>query len=140
MKVALRTLTAVSMGLFVALVLLVAVELFGAVVHPLPEDFGGTTEEMCRHVQRFPQWVLAVVVPAWAFTALIGTWTAQRIGNFIPSVILGLLLMAALVLNLSILPYPIWFKVANLLMIPTAIFAGTRRSMRREIAITGEAN
>ncbi len=54
MKVALRTLTAVSIGLFVALVLLVAVEFFSAVVHPLPEDFGGTTEEMCRHVGDTP--------------------------------------------------------------------------------------
>ncbi|HEX2518177.1 MAG TPA: hypothetical protein VHK04_01370, partial [Castellaniella sp.] len=57
------------------------VELFSAVVHPLPEDFGGTTEELCRHVERYPPWVLALVVPAWAVTALVGTWTAKRMGN-----------------------------------------------------------
>src|SRR5438045_1803118 len=60
MKAVLRTLAAVFAGLLVLFILVVAVELFSAVVHPLPEDFGGTTEEMCRHVERYPQWVLAV--------------------------------------------------------------------------------
>lgn len=50
---------------------------FSAVVHPLPEDFGGTMEEMCRHVEKYPQWVLAVVVPMWAVAALVGTWMAE---------------------------------------------------------------
>jgi hypothetical protein len=81
MKAVLRTLAAVFAGLLVLFILVVAVELFSAVVHPLPEDFGGTKEEMCRHVERYPQWVLAVVVPAWAVAAFASTWTARRIGN-----------------------------------------------------------
>lgn len=124
MKAVLRSLAAVFLGLFVAFLLLVAVEFFSAVVHPLPKDFGGTTEEMCRHVQKYPQWVLAVVVPAWAVTAFVSTWIARRVGNLYSYIIVGLLLLAALVLNISMLPYPIWFKVANLLVIPAAITAG----------------
>jgi hypothetical protein len=81
MKAVLRTIAAVLAGLLVFFLLVVAVELFSAVVHPLPEDFGGTTEEMCQHVERYPQWVLAVVVPAWAAAALVSTWTARRIAN-----------------------------------------------------------
>jgi hypothetical protein len=140
MKAALRTLAAVVIGLFVAFVLVVAVELFGAVVHPLPEDYGGTMEELCRHVERYPQWVLAVAVPAWAVAALVSTWIAQRIGNLYSAVIVGLVLVAALVLNISELPYPIWFKVVNLLVIPTAIVAGSRLSIRQKTAGTGEAS
>lgn len=130
MKAFLRTLAAVIAGLLVLFVLVVAVELFSAVIHPLPEDFAGTTEEMCQHVERYPQWVLAVVVPAWAVAAFVSTWTARRIGNVYSSAIVGLLLLAALVFNISMLPYPTWFKIANLLVIPTAIFAGSRLSMR----------
>ena len=136
MKAALLVLAAVVIGLFVAFVLVVAVELFSAVVHPFPEDFGGTMEEMCRHVQRYPHWVLAVVVPAWGLTALVSTWIAQRIVNSYSSVIVGVILLAALVFNISQLPYPFWFKVANLLVVPTAIVAGSRLPARHTRAAT----
>src|SRR5690242_2499596 len=96
MTIALRTLAAVFAGLLLSFLLIGAVELFSAVVHPLPEDFGGTPEEMDRHVQRYPQWVLAVVVPAWAVTAFVGTWTARRMGNHYSAATVGLLLLAAL--------------------------------------------
>lgn len=138
MKEVLRTLAAVLASLLVLFLLVVAVELFSAVVHPLPEDFRGTTEEMCRHVERYPHWVLAIVVPAWALAAFVSIWAAQRIGNLYSSAIVGLLLLAALVFNISMLPYPSWFKIANLLVIPTAIFAGSHLSMRHKTTGTGD--
>ena len=104
-KASLRTLAGTVIGLVVAFILVVGVEGFSAVVHPLPKDFGGTMEEMCRHVERYPQWVLAVVVPMWAVTALVSTWIAQRIGNLYAAGAVGLLLLSALVFNLSKLPY-----------------------------------
>jgi hypothetical protein len=140
MKAVARTLAAMLGGLFVSFILVVAVEFFSAVVHPVPKDFGGTTEEMCEHVKRYPQWVLAVVVPAWAVAAFAGTWTARQIGNLISSAIVGLLLLAAVVCNISMLPYPIWFKVAILLVIPTAILAGCRRSVRNKTTGTEDGN
>jgi hypothetical protein len=134
MNTVLRVFAAVVAGLLVSFILVVALELFSAVVHPVPEDFGGTMEEMCRHVERYPPWVLAVVVPAWAVTALVGTWTAQRIGNLYSAAIVGLVLLAALVFNISKLPYPIWFKIVNLLLIPAAIVAGHRLAVRPSTA------
>jgi hypothetical protein len=139
-KASLRTFAGTVIGLFVAFVLIVGVEGFSAVVHPLPKDFGGTMEEMCRHVERYPQWVLAAVVPMWAVAALVSTWIAQRIGNLYSFGIVGLLLLSALVFNLSKLPYPIWFKVVNLLVIPAAIVAGGRLSGRRKTEGPGEVN
>ncbi|MGH7140139.1 MAG: hypothetical protein ACREHD_30745 [Pirellulales bacterium] len=134
MYTAFRTLAAILAGLFVALVLVVSVELFSAVFHPLPEDFGGTTAEMCRHVERYPQWVLGLVVVAWAVTAAIGTWTAMKMGNLCSYAMVGLVLLAALVFNVTMLPYPLWFKIVNLLVIPAAIIAGGRLSMPKSAA------
>ena len=131
-KAVLRGLAATFIGLFLAFVLIVGVEGFSDVVHPFPKDFGGTTEEICRHVERYPQWVLALVVPMWAVAALVGTWIAKRIGNLYAAGIVGLLLLSALVFNLSKLPYPIWFKVVNLLVVPAAIVAGSRFPGRRQ--------
>jgi hypothetical protein len=131
MKTALRTFAAILAGLLLAFILVVAVELFSAVVHPFPEDFKGTTEEVCAHVERYPAWVLAVVVPVWAATAFLGVWIAQSIGNLFSSATVGLLLLAAVVLNVSMLPYPLWFKVANLIAVPAAIIAGMRWTRHR---------
>lgn len=134
-----RTLVAILGGIVVAFVLIVFVELFGAVVHPVPPDFGETTEEMCEHVARYPNWVLVVVVPAWGVTAFVGTWTAYKIGNRGSAIVVGLLLLAALVFNIAQLPYPIWFKIVNLLVIPIAIVLGGRLSIRRKTLGIDEA-
>lgn len=138
MKAVLRSFAAVLVGLLVLFVLVVAVELFSAVVHPLPEGFGGTSEEMCRHVERYPHWVLAVVVGLWAAATLASVWTAGRIGNLYSSAIVGLLLLAALGFNVSMLPYPAWFKMATLLVIPVAVLAGSRLATRRQAAAAGD--
>jgi hypothetical protein len=135
MKSVLRSIAAVLAGLLVLFTLVMAVELFSAVVYPFPEGFEGTKEEICRHVERYPQWVLAVVVPAWVLAAFASTWTARRIGNLASSAIVGLLLLAGLICNISMLPYPIWFKIANLLLIPIAILAGTKVTPAHHSAI-----
>jgi type VI protein secretion system component VasF len=103
-----------------------------AVVHPVPPDFQGTQEEMCRHVERYPPWVLALVVPAWAATAYAGTWVSGRIGNRTCALCIGLLLTAAVVFNVSMLPYPMWFKIVIVLAVPAASWWGSRLSIRRK--------
>lgn len=124
MNAVLRSIAAILAGLVVLFTLLIAVEFFSAVVYPPPKDFGGTKEEMCRHVEQYPAWVLAAACPMWAFAAFASTWIARKIGNVTSAAIVGLLLLAALAFNISMLPYPIWFKIANLIVIPTAVFAG----------------
>jgi hypothetical protein len=100
-----RAFAGTFLGLIVGFALIVGVEGFSALVHPLPKDFGGTMEEMCRHVERYPQWVLSVVVPMWAMTALLGTWIARRVGNIYAAGVVGMMLLVGLALNLSKLPY-----------------------------------
>src|SRR5690606_34510855 len=46
----LRSAGAVVAGLAVTFVLIAAVELFSVAVHPFPEGFGGSREEIARHV------------------------------------------------------------------------------------------
>jgi hypothetical protein len=128
-----RAVGAIVAGMLVAFILVVAVEVFSAVVHPLPPNFGGTMDDMCKHVERYPHWVLAVVVPAWAGTAFVSTWIARRLGNRGCAVFIGLLLLTALIFNISMLPYPIWFKLASLIVIPCAIVSGLSLSSRRNV-------
>lgn len=127
----LRTVGAMVAGIVVVGILVVAVELFSGIVHPFPEDFDGSIHEVREHVERYPHWVLAVAVVAWGFTALAGTWTAGWLGNRASAAILGLLLVAAVILNIAQLPYPIWFKTVILIVIPLAGAYGYRLSSRR---------
>ncbi|PQO47661.1 hypothetical protein [Blastopirellula marina] len=122
--VALRSIVAVLAGWAVAVILLIGVELFSALVHPFPEGFGNTHEEICAHVAIYPTWVLAVVVPMWGAIALVSSWTSGRIGGRWCAIATAVLLSAALLANVAMLPYPLWFKVAQPLVILVAAAAG----------------
>ncbi len=54
MPTAFRVVAAIAAGMTVAFILVVAVELFSAVVHPVPPDFNGSMEEMRLHVAHYP--------------------------------------------------------------------------------------
>lgn len=118
---ALRAVVGVLVGIVIAFVLVVLVEGFSAVVHPFPEDFAGTPEEVCLHVTRYPQWVLAAVVPLWGLTAYVSTWVGKRIGGWGAASVVGLLLLASVVFNISMLPYPLWFKLASVAVVVAAV-------------------
>ena len=100
-QLSMRTLLAVVVGMVLALVLVVAVELFSSVVHPIPAEFNGNLAE---HVRRYPQWVLGVVVLAWGATGAAATWAASRVGNRLARSVVALLLAWVLGFNLTKLP------------------------------------
>ncbi|MBS0202424.1 MAG: hypothetical protein JSS49_05945 [Planctomycetes bacterium] len=120
-------------GALLAVMLLIAVELFSSVVHPFPPEFGGTKDEICQHVARYPQWVLAVVLPMWLGLAFVSTWIAVRLGRLIPGLIVGGLLIAALTCNALMLPYPVWFSAGIFLGVPSVVALGLW-SLRRRVS------
>lgn len=127
----LRVIGSIIAGFALALVLVIALELFSSVVHPLPADFAGTADEMCRHVERYPAWVLAVAAVAWTSTAFVSTWLATRLGGKIPGILLSLFLVWAVVFNVAMLPYPVWFEAVSVLGIVAACLAGIGLPGRR---------
>jgi hypothetical protein len=133
MKTALRTVLGVVAGIALALVLVVAVELFSAVVHPVPEGFTGTMDEMCQHVARYPHWVLGVVVVAWSAIAFVSTWVATRVGNRWAGLAVILILTLGIVFNISKLPYAMWFKVVMLICFAVACYLGVMRSFQKPL-------
>ena len=130
MNSVLRLFLAVVAGMLLALVLVIAVEFFSAIVHPVPAGFQGTMDEMCLHVARYPDWVLGVVVLAWSATAFSSTWVATRIGHRLAGIVVTLLLTWAIVCNLTMLPYAMWFKIVMLSCFSMACYLGVRRGTR----------
>lgn len=120
---------AVLFGLLTAFGLVVAVEWYGARVHPFPAGADPTDMAACiAHVASYPEWVLGVVVPMWGATSFAGAWVATRVGTARHpghGFFVGLLLFAAAGFNMWMLPYPRWFEVANIVVLPTAAWAGS---------------
>ncbi|MDA1372014.1 MAG: hypothetical protein O2971_14775 [Proteobacteria bacterium] len=124
-----RSIAAVILSLIATLVLLIAVEGFSAVVHPFPQDFDGSYQEMFAHVARYPNWVLAVCAVLWGTTALVATWLATRFGaarHPAHGIGVGALLVLALLFNMSQQPYPLWFEAICLVLIPLGIYWGVK--------------
>lgn len=126
MKSILMTIVGIVVGMVLAFVLVVGVEGFSSVVHPLPADFKGTMDEMCQHVARYPHWVLGVVVLLWGATAYLAVWVATKIGRIAAGIVVALLLVAAVVFNVAMLPYPVWFKAVMPLVMLVACGVGLR--------------
>lgn len=122
MKSIVRAVLAVVSGIAVAVVLLIAIEAFSEMVHPAA-PFHGNVPDQVRH---YPDWVLGIVVIAWGGTAAASTWVASRIGRWVAGGVVSVLLAWALVFNLVMLPYAVWFKFAMAITFPIACILGLR--------------
>lgn len=131
MKAAMRAAVGVVAGMVLAFVLVVAVEAFSSVVHPIPADSNGSIPD---HVKRYPHWVLAVVVLMWGATIAAATWVATRIGNRVAGGAVALLLAWALIFNLSMLPYANWFEIVMPIGLLIASAIGIRYGTRGRMA------
>ena len=132
MKSAVRTLLAVVAGMALAFALVVAVEMFSAVVHPFPPGVDlNAPGSIPAHVQRYPGWVLAVAGLMWGAAAAAATWVASKIGGRLAGALVTLLLASALAFNLSMLPYVMWFKIAMPATFFVACLLGIRTGTRR---------
>lgn len=131
LAVILRSVGALAASFVVVLLLLIAVEVFSSVVHPLPADFDGSMEQMCAHVARYPYWVLVTVLPLWGGIAFLGTWLAGRLGNRSTALVMAVLLLAAASWNLAMLPYPLWFQIVQGIVILVAVVYGRAWSAGR---------
>lgn len=126
---------AVLVGLAAAAVLTVGVEVFSSIFHPFPPDVDPTDYEVCKaHVARYPAWVLVLAALGWGLTTFVSVWLATRLGSRrhrAHGISVGAILLSLAVMNMSMLPYPVWFWALNLVVFPLGIFWGSHRGGRQ---------
>src|SRR5262245_50245200 len=126
----LRSIGSVVAGLVAAFIVVVAMEVFGEIFHPFPPGENPNDMEACKaHVARFPTWVLATGAVGWAAGVLIAAWLATRLGTgrkLAHGIVVGAILLALAGLNISMLPYAIWFPIAILVSFPIAALWGAK--------------
>jgi hypothetical protein len=123
-----RSVVAVVVGLIAGMVVVVANEALGAIFHPVPPGFDATSNEaMKAHVARYPAWALLLGGLGWGLATFVSSWLATRLGTGrhpAHGIALGAILLAAAVANMLMLPYPIWFWVENLVLLPVCFTLG----------------
>jgi hypothetical protein len=130
-----RSVGSVSAGLIVALIFVIGVEGMSSILHPFPPGVDPTDLEACKaHVARYPVGVLALVVLAWGMAVFVSSWLATRLGtgrHLAHGFVVGSILLAALVFNMSMLPYPNWFWL-NLIVFPISFVGGAKLARGRQ--------
>lgn len=81
-----------------------------------------------------PAGAMAVVLLGWAVGAFVGGWVARRIGRGDAGrtgLVLGVLLTAAGIANNLMIPPPLWFWVAGMLVLLPGAWLGARAGASR---------
>jgi len=125
-----RSIGAIVLSLIVAMALIIAVEVVTTIFHPFPAGADTTDHEVVEaHVAKFPHWVLGIAVVGWGVTTFVSAWIATRLGagrHPAHGFAIGSLLFVAAAFNMYMLPYPIWFELAILLILPLAILGAVK--------------
>ena len=120
-----RSVSAIVIALAVAVFLFMVTEGIGSWLYPLPDDFGGTIEEIAQQVATTP--ALNLVLLGGLCYGL--TMLATRLGyqrKAWHGYVVGAVLLGMVIMNMTMLPYPTWFWVQELLVLSVAAFIGTR--------------
>ena len=124
----LRRAGAVIVGMIVAFLIVAGAEGIGHKIYPPPP---GTNMQDMAQVKAFvatlPLSVLLIVLTGWLIATFVATWLAARIaGTPIPGYIVGALLLCAGIANAFIIPQPVWFSIASIVIYIGATWVGAR--------------
>jgi hypothetical protein len=145
MRSALRSIAAVFAGFVAASIVMMIVETInGRVFYPeLAKAAEGVTDrETIRALfAKAPLGALLVVIVGWILGGVAGGWIAARLAAKSKSrhgIVVGILLTLAGVANNLMLPPPLWFWIASLVVLIPAAYLGASLALGRESRKPGD--
>jgi hypothetical protein len=117
-------------GLAVAAAAIAAIEALGHMMYPLPPGLDTHDRaQLSAYIETLPLPAFLFVLAAWAGGVLAGAGTVallvKRPSPFFIVIITGIVLLASIG-NMLMLPHPLWFMLAALVLIPAAGYLGCR--------------
>ena len=133
-----KSIIAVVLAVLLAGVVIAAVQLLNTQIFPLPPgvDFNDR-EAMSRAVSSMPTGGFVLLLLSYTLGALAGGWLAARMAPRRPllhAMIVGVLLLAAGVMNFVSIPHPLWVTVLGLLIFLPMSWLGASRARPRAAA------
>jgi hypothetical protein len=114
----LRRIGAVLLGLVIAIAIVQIAELGVHGMYPPPP--GTNMHDMNAikaYVASMPVAPLLLVLAGWLVGTLLGTWVAARTGrSAVPAYVVGALLLCGGIANSFLIPQPVWFSIASLVI------------------------
>ena len=125
-----RKILAVVIGLIAGGFVIMAIESINMLLYPYPEDLSSTEkpEAFMEYLNSLPISALITVLFAHIAGAFAAGALSTKIGqaeNLYLAMICGAILLVGAVVNLYLIPHPVWFMIVNVLtIVPAAIFGG----------------
>jgi hypothetical protein len=137
MPAVLRHALAVVIGVVVAVTIIMLFEGLNSQFFPPPPGLEhATTAEIAAWLRTLPTGAFLMVLAGYAFGAFAGSAATARFAPSRAAHLVGLFgafLLVASLMNLVALPHPVWFWVANVLLIVGGAWLGLRLGARRAI-------
>jgi hypothetical protein len=126
-----RSILAVLAGAVAALALIMAVQQICALVYPPPAALDPYDRKaMAAYMATMPASAFLLVLSSYVIGTFGGAWLSAWLARRAPwlhGMIVALLLLLASVANLIMIPaHPLWFVIANLLLVPAAGWLGVK--------------
>jgi hypothetical protein len=123
-----RSILAVVLGMVLAFVGVLTIEMAGHLVYPPPAGLDLTNPDSLREAMgKMPTGAFLMLLFGWVVGSFAGAWLAARLAprsrmlhGFIP----GGLIIAASIANMVMIPHPAWFQAVSLVALLSATYAG----------------
>ena len=138
MRSALRSIAAVVAGFIAASIVMIFIETInGRILYPeLAKAADGVTdrETIRALLATAPVGAFLVVIVGWILGGVAGGWATARLAAHATAghgLVLGVLLTLAGVANNLMVPPPVWFWIASLVVLMPAAYVGARLAPKR---------
>jgi len=123
-----RKILGAVVGLAVAVITVIIMEMISHTVFPPPGDLDvSDTASLADYMQQAPVGALLLVIAGYVIGTFDGVFIGALIGRSKPAAyaaLIGLLMLAATIGNLIMIPHPFWFQAAAVIGIPLAALVG----------------
>jgi hypothetical protein len=122
-----RNIPAILAGLLSGFIVIALVESLAHFFYPPPDEAFATHEELKAFVLQLPLGAKLLVLAAWAAGSFAGGTVAAMVlksSNASASLITGGILMVSGIMNLLVVPHPMWFWIVSFLIFIPAAYAG----------------
>ena len=128
MSPGMRGIVGVILGCLLALAITYLVEMVNARIYPTPEVDFADPAAVKAMMSDMPRTALVVVLAGWFAGALAGAWLAARFSHPAgwPPLTVGVLLLAAAIMSMYMIPHPIWFWIIGVAIYPVATWLGAK--------------
>ena len=124
-----KRILSIVFGLIAAVVTISLVESIGHAMFPVPAIDMSSPDALKNFMASIPTGAIAMVLVGWIVGAFIGGVIASLIdkeNSFRNSIVIGVIILVLSVINLVMLPSPIWMWIGAIILIVPFAIAGNR--------------